>query len=230
MNKYLIISDIHLGDKDANPKILLKILRKYKAKNIIIAGDLFDHHNFPFLKKQDWDVLFKLKEFKIKRNLIYLIGNHCFQKENIINFLFDIQCKKEYVLNIKGKKILIIHGDIFDIFSTKWKWATNFIIKFYYFLRKFTPLANDILQLPYNKNMSFAKKILRTRQNAINYIELNGYDKVICGHTHFPEKNKKYINTGSFCQKKIFKENFDSPKASFVVIDKKNKINLIKYK
>ena len=50
-NKYLIISDIHLGDKDCRPDILLKVLKKNKAKNIIIAGDLFDHHNLNSLKK-----------------------------------------------------------------------------------------------------------------------------------------------------------------------------------
>jgi len=45
MYDYLIISDIHLGDKDCKSEDLLKVLKRNKAKNIIIAGDLFDHHN-----------------------------------------------------------------------------------------------------------------------------------------------------------------------------------------
>jgi UDP-2,3-diacylglucosamine pyrophosphatase LpxH len=229
MNKYLIISDIHLGDKHSRADLVLKVLKENKAKTIIIAGDLFDHHNLHRLNKTHWKVLSKLRKLSKKCKIIYLIGNHCFLKAEFMSILLGFNCKDEHIIDLKDEKVLVVHGDIFDIFSTKWKWATNFIIKFYYFLRKFTSFANDILQLPHNKNMPLAKKILRTRQNAINYIELNGYDKVICGHTHFPEKNKKYINTGSFCQKKIFKENFNSHKASFVVIDRKNKIQIKKY-
>ena len=34
MNKYLIISDIHLGDKDCKAELLLKVLKQNKAKTI----------------------------------------------------------------------------------------------------------------------------------------------------------------------------------------------------
>jgi UDP-2,3-diacylglucosamine pyrophosphatase LpxH len=33
MNKYLIISDVHLGDKDCRPEILLKVLKTNKANH-----------------------------------------------------------------------------------------------------------------------------------------------------------------------------------------------------
>lgn len=71
MNRYLIISDIHLGDKDSKPEILLKVLKKYRAKNIIIAGDLFDHHNLKRLKKKSLESIVRIKKIKqeIKSNL-----------------------------------------------------------------------------------------------------------------------------------------------------------------
>ena len=65
--------------------------------------------------------------------------------------------------------------------------------------------------------MSFIEKSSKVKNNALKYIDMNGYDKVICGHTHTPEYDKKYINTGSFCEEK----------ASFVVIDNKNNIDLV---
>ena len=46
---------------------------------------------------------------------------------------------------------------------------------------------------------------------------MNGYNKIICGHTHLPEYTEKYINTGSFCEKN----------ASYVIINKNNQIKLI---
>ena len=78
--KYLIISDIHLGDKNCKPKTLLKVLKKYKAKTIIIAGDLFDHHNLNRLPKSHWKVLSQLRKLSKKCKIIYFIGNHCFLK------------------------------------------------------------------------------------------------------------------------------------------------------
>jgi predicted phosphodiesterase len=56
------------------------------------------------------------------------------------------------------------------------------------------------------------------KRNALKYIENNNYDKVICGHSHIAEYSDKYINTGSFCEER----------ASFVIIDNKNNIDLIK--
>ena len=63
---YLIVSDIHLGDKDCKADLLLKILKKQKAKNIIIAGDLFDHHNLHRLNKEHWKVLSKFRKLSKK--------------------------------------------------------------------------------------------------------------------------------------------------------------------
>ena len=209
-NKYLILSDIHLGSKDCKSKILLKVLRKYKAKTIIIAGDLFDHNNLYRLCKTHWKVLSRLRKLSKKCKVIYLIGNHCFLKAEFMSILLGFKCKNEHIINLNEEKILVVHGDIFDIFFTKYKHITNFIIKCYCFLRKFTPYADDIFQLFYKKNMSFIEKNSKVKQNALDYIEMNGYDKIICGHTHTPEQEKKYINTGSFCEEKC----------SFVVINK----------
>jgi len=219
MNKYLIISDVHLGSKDSKVEILLEVFKKYKAKTIIIAGDLFDHHNLHRLCKTHWKVLSKLRKLSKKCKIIYLIGNHCFLKADFMSILLGFNCKNEHIINLKDQKILVVHGDIFDIFFTKYKYITNFLIKCYYFLRRFTPYADDIFQLFYKNNMSFIEKNSKVKQNALKYIEMNEYDKVICGHTHTPEQDKNYINTGSFCEKRV----------SFVVIDNKNKISLIKY-
>jgi len=213
-NKYLIISDIHLGSKDCKASIVLKVLKKYKAKTIIIAGDLFDHHNLHRLCKTHWKVLSKLRKLSKKCKIIYLIGNHCFLKADFMSILLGFNCKNEHIINLKNKKILVVHGDIFDIYFTKYKSITNFLIKCYYFLRKFTPYADDIFQCFYKKNMSFIEKNSKVKQNALKYIEMNEYEKVICGHTHTPEQDKKYINTGSFCEEKC----------SFVLIDKDIKV------
>ena len=220
MNKYLIVSDIHLGDKDCKAEILLKVLKENKSKTIIIAGDLFDHHNLHRLNKTHWKVLSKLRKLSKKCKIIYLIGNHCFLKAEFMSILLGFNCKDEHIIELKNEKILIVHGDIFDIYFTKYKCITNFIIKCYYFLRHYTPYADDFFNLFKSQTNNFIEKSSSIKQNALNYINMNGYDKIVCGHTHLPEDDGKYINTGSFCEKEC----------GYVIIDKKGKITLTKIK
>ena len=219
-NKYLIVSDIHLGDKDCKAEILLKVLKQNKAKTIIIAGDLFDHHNLHRLNKTHWKVLSKLRKLSKKCKIIYLIGNHCFLKAEFMSILLGFDCKDEHIIELKDEKIIILHGDIFDIYFTKYKYITNFIVKSYYFIRHYTPFADDFFRLFKNHTNDFVEKSSNIKQNALKYIDTNGYDKIICGHTHLPENDDKYINTGSFCEKEC----------GYVIIDKKDNIKLTKIK
>jgi len=220
MNKYLIVSDIHLGDKDCKAEILLKVLKENKAKTIIIAGDLFDHHNLHRLNKTHWKVLSKLRKLSKKCKIIYLIGNHCFLKAEFMSILLGFNCKDEHTIELKDKKIIVLHGDIFDIYFTKYKYVTNFIVKLYYFIRHYTPFADDFFRIFKARTNDFVEKSSNIKQNALKYIDMNGYDRIICGHTHLPEYDEKYINTGSFCEKEC----------GYVVIDKESKIRLTKIK
>jgi len=219
-NKYLIVSDIHLGDKDCKGEILLKVLKQNKAKTIIIAGDLFDHHNLHRLNKTHWKVLSKLRKLSKKCKIIYLIGNHCFLKAEFMSILLGFNCKDEHIIELKDTKVLVVHGDIFDIYFTKYKLITNFIINLYYLFRHYTPFAENFFRLFKHHTNDFVEKSSDIKQNALKYMNINGYDKIICGHTHLPEDDGKYINTGSFCEKEC----------AYVVIDKKGNIRLTKIK
>lgn len=218
MNKYLIVSDIHLGDKDCKADKILKVLKKYKAKTIIIAGDLFDHHNLNRLKGNHWKVLSKLRKLSKKQKVIYLIGNHCFLKAEFMSILLGFDCKNEHIIELNNQKILVVHGDIFDMFFTRYKVITNLLIKLYYIIRHYTAYADDFFRLLKHRTNSFIEKAGDMKKNALKYIEFNNYDKVICGHSHIAEYDDKYINTGSFCEKET----------SFVIIDKNNNIELIR--
>jgi len=128
--------------------------------------------------------------------------------------LLGFDCRDEFVIELKDKKILVVHGDIFDIYFTRFKWITNIIVKLYYYIRHYSPFADDVFKLLKHKTNNFIEKSGDMKNNGLKYIDFNGYDKVICGHSHIPEQNEKYINTGSFCEERC----------SFVVVDKEIKL------
>ena len=130
MHEVLAISDIHLGDKDCQAIQLLKVLKKEKAKTILIVGDLFDHHNLNRLNKTHWKVLSKLRKLSKKSKIIYLIGNHCFLKAEFMSILLGFDCRDEYEFDIKDKKFRAVHGDIFDIYFSKYKSITEVSLKY----------------------------------------------------------------------------------------------------
>jgi UDP-2,3-diacylglucosamine pyrophosphatase LpxH len=137
-----------------------------------------------------------------------------------MSILLGFNCKDEHIIELKDKKILVIHGDIFDIYFTKYKLITNFIVKIYYIVRHYTPFADDFFRLFKARTNDFVEKSSNIKQNALKYIDMNGYDSIICGHTHLAENDNKYINAGSFCEKEC----------AYVIIDKNSKIRLTKIK
>jgi len=213
--EFLIFSDIHLGSKDCQANKLLEVLRKVKAKNIIIAGDLFDHHNLKRLKKNHWKVLSQLRKLSKKSKVVYLIGNHCFLNSEFMSILLGFDCRDELEIELNGDKILIVHGDIFDIYFTKYRWISNLIIKLYYLARK-TIVGEIFFDIFKHHTKNFIEKSGKIKHNALKYINENGYDKVIYGHSHIPDQDDKCINTGSFCE----------DECSYLTIDKDGKIKL----
>lgn len=216
MNDYLIVSDIHLGDDKCQTDKILYILKKYPSKKIIIAGDLFDSHHLSRLRKSHWRVLSRLRKLSKKRKIIYLIGNHCFLKAEFMSILLGFDCRDEYVIENKKQKILVVHGDIFDLYFTKYRWITNLVVRFYYLLRK-TLFAEPVFNLFKHHTNNFVKKSGQIRQNAFQYLIRNGYDRVIYGHSHVSGMDEHCVNMGSFCDNDC----------SFVLI-KKGQVQLIK--
>ena len=96
MNDHLILSDIHLGDDKCRADLVLQILKKYPAKKIIIAGDLFDSHHLSRLRKSHWKVLSRLRKMSKKTKIVYLIGNHCFLKAEFMSILLGFDCRDRY--------------------------------------------------------------------------------------------------------------------------------------
>jgi UDP-2,3-diacylglucosamine pyrophosphatase LpxH len=116
-----------------------------------------------------------------------------------------IHFKTHYTIE---NRLLISHGYDFDeimprsqIFIKLFRLIHDIMIKFG---------SRPVHVANYAKNFELLYKVLRDNvmKNAVNYALKNGYEAVICGHTHYPEDRVyngiRYMNTGAWTESPAF--------------------------
>lgn len=223
--KSLFISDVHLGTKKSQPDKLLEVLKNYEFENLFIVGDFIDLTSLKrkFYWKEDHSTVIQkiLRMSRKGTNVVYILGNHDFYlrsliKEDNINIGSVLLCDEYEYTTLNGEKIYICHGDQFDGFIRlnpilyvlgDWAYEMSFKInRIYNFFRR------KIFRMNY---WSLSKYLKSKVKNAISFIndfkklsmmkldEVN-CDSIMIGHIHTPSieviGNKKYYNTGDFCE------------------------------
>ena len=219
--KTVVLSDIHLGSPSSRAKEATEFLKYIECDNLILNGDIIDgwalRKGFKWSKEHTRFIRRVLKmTYSDNINVIYLRGNHDDFLDKLLPISIPgIKIKKEYVYESFGKKYYIIHGDVFDLITTKFK-----------FISKLGGLAYDFLiwlNRRYNKwrvkrgkeEYSLSKAVKSKVKAAVNFVsdfenvlsaysESRGYDAVICGHIHQPEikqiNNTLYLNSGDWVE------------------------------
>jgi UDP-2,3-diacylglucosamine pyrophosphatase LpxH len=218
-----VISDVHLGTYGCHAKELLKYLKSIKPQTLILNGDIIDIWQF---SKRYWPethmkILRKLMKFVVEGvNVYYLTGNHdeLLRKFTDMN-LGTFHLQNKLVLELDGKKAWFFHGDIFDVTMQHSKWLAKLGAIGYDSLILLNSAVNWGLKMLGKEKMSFSKKIKAKFKDAVKFInsfevtaaELavnNGYDYVVCGHIHQPEKRMilttdgavLYLNSGDWVE------------------------------
>jgi len=218
-----VISDIHLATHACHPKKVLKYLKSIQPKTLVLNGDIIDSWRFSrnYFPKPHMKVVRQLIKMMEKGVQVYYItGNHDeflrkFDKIQIGN----LRIINQLVLDLDGHKTWIFHGDIFDLIIHESKWLAKFGAASYGLLSLLNNALQPILRL-FGKNetiiyRSIKKRFLREKpepsvfEKKIGEVAVNqGYDTVICGHTHIPKvkmlniNNKvvKYLNCGDWVE------------------------------
>ena len=207
----VVISDVHLGTYGCHAKELLKYLKSIKPKTLILNGDIIDIWQF---SKRYWPethmkILRKLMKFVVEGvNVYYLTGNH----DELLRKFADMNLGSFYlqnklVMELDGKKAWFFHGDIFDVTMQHSKWLAKLGAFGYDTLILLNSMVNWCLNLVGKEKMSFSKKIKAKFKDAVKFInsfeetaaELaieNGYNYVVCGHIHQPEKRTIQLEDG----------------------------------
>ncbi|MBW1695516.1 MAG: metallophosphoesterase [Deltaproteobacteria bacterium] len=201
--KAVILSDLHLGSRyffyEQFEGLIKNIPETYE---LILNGDILDHPHqridFPHLQ-----VLNLIQQQSRRRKVVWITGNH--DNGYIPEKFGNVHFKSVYALE---KRLLIVHGHDFD----------EIMPRNQAFMRVFTMLhklrvrlgAKPVHVAKYAKRWKIFYKILRENvmKNAIECARRNGYQAVVCGHTHFPEDivyhGIRYINTGAWTELPLY--------------------------
>jgi UDP-2,3-diacylglucosamine pyrophosphatase LpxH len=215
--KTIFLSDLHLGSNSSRPKEVLAFLKSVSCKTLFLNGDFID--GWALKKGGKWTkdhtkvIRYILKmTYKNKTKVIYIRGNHDDFLEHIIPFTFsNIEVKKDYVYESFDKKYYVVHGDYFDLITTKFKflsviggWAYDVLIwvnkKYNHYREKRGKEYFSLSQMIKYK-VKAAVSFMSDFENVLSqYAKTNHYDGIICGHIHHPEIKQihgvQYMNSG----------------------------------
>lgn len=217
----IVVSDLHLGTKDSKAEEFIEFLEKHPTDLLILNGDIIDGwalNRGAKWKKQHTKVISKLLKLSNKTQIIWIRGNHDeFLQEFMGNHFGGIEIREDYVLDIRNtvESYYIFHGDVIDIFITKYKWLSKIGAVGYDFalwLNRWYNKYRVWRKLPYQSISQKIKSGVKAATNYVNDFEVTalsmatkkGCHGVMCGHIHQPEdrmiNGKRYLNSGDWVE------------------------------
>lgn len=217
----LFLSDLHLGTRGLQAELLLDFLRHHDADTIYLVGDIVDGWRL----KNGWywpqshnDVVQKLlRKARKGARVIYVPGNHDEFARDYTGMVFGGVEVTETDIHetADGKKMLVIHGDQFDIVVRHARWLA-FLGDWAYELALWLNIWNNRIRrlfgVGYWSFSAWAKLKVKKAVNFIGDFEdtlaaeaaRRGVDGVVCGHIHHATIRKigdmLYVNTGDFVE------------------------------
>ena len=217
----IIVSDLHLGTKDSKAEEFIEFIEKNATDLLILNGDIVDGwalNRGTKWKKQHTKVISKLLQLSNKTRIIWIRGNHDeFIQEFIGTHLGAIEIREDYKLDINNtmESYYIFHGDVIDVFITKYKWLSKIGSVGYDFALWLNRIYNTYRKwrkLPYISISQKIKESVKVATNYVNDFEVTalsmatkkGCNGVICGHIHQPADRmidgKRYLNSGDWIE------------------------------
>ena len=218
-----VISDLHLATHASKPKKVLKYLKSIQPKILVLNGDIIDSWRFSrnyFPKPQLKVIRQFIKMMENGVHIYYITGNHDeFLRKFNQTEIGKLKIVNQLILDLNGSKTWIFHGDIFDNIIHQTKWLAKLGATVYGMLSILNQHVNrfltwigkpEIMIYKSIKKYTVREKIsLSSFESAIGNAALKqGYQTVICGHTHIPKEKKisitgetvNYLNCGDWIE------------------------------
>lgn len=217
----LWISDVHLGTRDCQAERLAAFLKRYQAERIYLVGDIIDGWKLRsgiYWPQSHSNVIRRLLTMS-KRGceVIYVTGNHDeFLRRYSRLVLGNIQLVDEALHETAdGRRLLVIHGDQFDVITRYHKWLAFLGDSAYEFtltLNRWLNHWRSRYGYGYWSLSAYLKHKVKTAVNFISDFEeaiahevhKRGLNGVVCGHIHHAEIRQigevEYLNCGDWVE------------------------------
>lgn len=196
-----VISDVHLGTYGCHANELLRYLKSIQPEVLVLNGDFinmwrFRKKRFPPIHIQVIQQVFQMAKEGTK--VYYIVGSHDDHFRQYIDYSSgNIHFREKVVLQLKGKRVGIFHGNEFDLSVHYSKAITKLGEKGYQTMIFLNRLMNNIRRFLGWQARSFSKKMKNKVGEAWRYIQAfeelalkiaakEEYDYIICGHIHRP--------------------------------------------
>ena len=232
--KAVIVSDLHLGTKDSKAKEFIEFIDSHPTDLLILNGDIIDGwalNRGAKWKKKHTNAISKILKVSNKTKVIWVRGNHDeFITEFIGTNFGNISIVEDYILNVGDKKYFIFHGDVIDVFITKYKWLAKigsigydlalWLNRWYNKYRAWRKLPYQSISQQIKAKVKSAVSYINDFENAaIKMANKHDCDGVICGHIHQPAdlviNNNHYLNSGDWVENR-----------TAILLDRQNNISI----
>ena len=200
----VFISDVHLGFKGCQAEALLHFLHSVETEYLFLVGDIVDCWSLrrsPYWPQVHTNVVRSiLGKAKHDTKVIYIQGNHDEIMRDYIGYAFgNVHVCEDYVhTTAAGKKLLVMHGDQFDLIVKHSRFLSKLGSVAYGKLLSLNYYVNAIRKLFGHSYWSLAAYLKHKVKNAVDYIgsfetaladlaQKRGVDGVVCGHIHHAE-------------------------------------------
>ena len=217
----LWISDLHLGTPGCQAHALLDFLKRTESDTLFLVGDIIDGWQL----RRNWywpqahnDVVQKLlRKARKGTKVIFVPGNHDeFARAFVDHNFGGVDVVDEWIHETAdGRKLWVMHGDLFDGVIQCAKWLAHVGDSLYEFTLKLNRHLNSLrarLGLPY---WSLSKYLKLKVKRAVSYVgdfeaavareaRKRGVHGVVCGHIHHAELREiggvLYANDGDWVE------------------------------
>jgi UDP-2,3-diacylglucosamine pyrophosphatase LpxH len=215
------ISDIHLGTRGCNDRMLIDFLDHVDSQYLYLVGDIIDgwrmKKRFYWPERHNAIVRRVMKRAKRGTEVIYIPGNHdeMFRQFAGMNFGgVEIRSKAVHT-TADGRKLLIVHGDEYDAVVLAHRWLAFLGDWAYRTLMQLNVAVNGVRRffgLEYWSLSKHAKHKVKSAVSVISRFEealaheakSKGVDGVVCGHIHTAEirdfDGTVYYNDGDWVE------------------------------
>lgn len=217
----IFISDIHLGTRGCKAEFLLDFLTQIDAETIYLVGDIVDgwrlKRSWYWPQSHDNVVQNLLQKARRGTRIVFIPGNHdeVFRKYIGSHFAGVEVVTSCFHTTADGRRMLVLHGDLFDgiVQYAKWlallgDWAYNLLLAtngYFNVTRRWFGLGYWSLSAYLKNKVKNAVQYVNQFEEAlVEEARRHGADGVICGHIHKAEMRMVgdilYVNDGDWVE------------------------------